>query len=249
MSAVAEIVPPASAIPETSPAILQALAILVQASEYASKVGRDPWEFAVEITVLREAGSTHSDLRWLRCRELVDHATEITEPGDHRRVFRPTANISFSSSTCFVLTSAGARFALLARGQTPGTAKGAFGDFPQAPNGIVTPVIPVWDRELQILRLGDLVVKQFKTPAPNQEAILSAFQEESWLPRIDDPIPPQHGQDSKTRLHDTVNALNRNQKHCLIRFMGDGSGQGVRWELINGLAPALGEANAKAIEG
>jgi hypothetical protein len=34
------------------------------------------------------------------------------------------------------------------------------------------------------------VVKEFKLPAPNQETILTAFQEEGWPPRIDDPLPP-----------------------------------------------------------
>jgi hypothetical protein len=34
-------------------------------------------------------------------------------------------------------------------------------------------------------------------------------------------------------LHDTIKALNRKQKVCLVRFMGDGSGEGIRWELCN----------------
>jgi hypothetical protein len=33
-------------------------------------------------------------------------------------------------------------------------------------------------------------------------------------------------------LHDTITTLNRHQKHRLIRFLGDGSGQGVRWEML-----------------
>jgi len=37
-------------------------------------------------------------------------------------------------------------------------------------------------------------------------------------------------QDSKRRLHDTINSLNRNQKQSLIRFLGDGKGEGIRWE-------------------
>lgn len=240
MNDIAELVPEASAVPETSPAIFQALAILLQAYDYASKVGRDPWEFAVEIMTLREAGATYSDLRWLRCKEFVDHASEISEPSDHRRVFQRSANLSFNSNTCFVLTPAGVTFALLARRQTHEASNGAFKDCLQDRNGIATRVVPVWDRDLQVLRLGDLIVKQFKTPAPNQEAILAAFQEEGWPPRIDDPIPPQLNQDSKTRLHDAINALNRNQKSCLIRFMGDGSGQGIRWKLLKPPVPVMG---------
>lgn len=89
---------------------------------------------------------------------------------------------------------------------------------------------PTWDRDRQQLRVGKVIVKEFKVPASNQEAILAAFQEENWPPRIDDPLSPVPDQDPKRRLHDTINSLNRNQKQSLVRFLGDGSGQGVRWE-------------------
>jgi hypothetical protein len=45
-------------------------------------------------------------------------------------------------------------------------------------------------------------------------------------------LPPNSEQNSKRRLHDTINSLNRNQKQNLLRFTGDGSGQGIRWELV-----------------
>jgi hypothetical protein len=92
-------------------------------------------------------------------------------------------------------------------------------------------VVPTWDRDRQELRLGEDVVKCFKTPAPNQELILAAFEEEGWPVHIYDPLPPHPDQDPRRRLHDTINSLNRNQKKSLVRFMGDGSGQGVRWDL------------------
>jgi hypothetical protein len=78
-------------------------------------------------------------------------------------------------------------------------------------------------------------VKLFKVPAINQEAVLAAFEEEEWPPRIDDPLSPRGEQNPKRRLHDTITALNRNQKAPLIRFFGDGSGQGVRWEFTGRL--------------
>lgn len=80
--------------------------------------------------------------------------------------------------------------------------------------------------------MGGVVVKQFKVPAPNQELILAAFQEEGWPVHIDDPLPPRAEQDTKRRLHETITSLNRHQRVRLVRFMGDGTGQGVRWELI-----------------
>jgi hypothetical protein len=84
----------------------------------------------------------------------------------------------------------------------------------------------------QELRLGELVVKQFKVPAANQERVLAAFQEEGWPRRIDDPLPPSPDLDPKRRLHETISSLNRNLLRPWIRFHGDGTGQGVRWCLM-----------------
>jgi hypothetical protein len=72
-----------------------------------------------------------------------------------------------------------------------------------------------------------------------QEAILMALEEEHWPPRIDDPLPGHPNHLPKRRLHDTIKSLNRNQKNNLIRFMGDGTGEGIRWELIPVAADAL----------
>ena len=104
---------------------------------------------------------------------------------------------------------------------------------PAGQNGLGKDLIPKWDGQRQELRLRDIVVKQFKVPAINQERILAAFEEEGWPVLIDDPLPPHPGQDPKRRLHDTINSLNRNQKHALLRFLGDGKGEGVRWEFAN----------------
>ena len=58
------------------------------------------------------------------------------------------------------------------------------------------------------------------------------FEEEEWPPRIDHPLPQMPEQDPRRRLHDTIKCLNRNQKHPLIRFHSDGTGEGVVWELV-----------------
>ena len=92
-------------------------------------------------------------------------------------------------------------------------------------------ITPTWDCDRQELRLGHQVVKEFKLHSPNQVTILTAFEEEGWPPRVDDPLPPRAEIDVKQRLHDTIKSLNRSQKIQLIRFRGDGTGQGVRWEL------------------
>ena len=82
------------------------------------------------------------------------------------------------------------------------------------------------------LRLGETLVKKFKWRAANQEAILCAFEEEGWPPHIDDPLPPILDKDPKRRLSDAIKCLNRKQLNTLVRFSGDGTGEGVYWELI-----------------
>ena len=88
------------------------------------------------------------------------------------------------------------------------------------------------DSQLRELRLGSHLVKQFKVPAPNQQIVLTVFEEEGWPVRIDDPLPRHPEVDAKRRLHDTIHALNRHQKTLLLRFLGDGTGEGVRWTFV-----------------
>jgi len=234
---------PAICEPPSEPAVVsvlrrsrEALRLLVEARQYAREVDRDIWDFAVEIDTLRQAGCTNSEFRWFVCKGFVDHAKETTLAGEDARTFqrlqRPSG-LTFSRRTCFVLTEAGGRFACSVL--TEPSADTPCGLVTCTKSAVAEPsesTKPTWDRERQELRFGDVVVKQFKVPAANQERILAAFEEEGWPIRIDDPLPPNSEQDSKRRLHDTINSLNRNQKQNLIRFVGDGSGQGVRWELV-----------------
>jgi hypothetical protein len=211
-----------------------ALCLLLEAHQYAQELRRSVWDFAVEIDTLRQAGCTNSEFRWLICKGYAEHAPETTMAGEQSRTFQRhprSGSLVFDLKTCFVLTAAGLAFAQSAVGgllsQPQGNGQAA------AENGTPPPVElkPKWDRARQELRLGDIVVKQFKVPAANQERILAAFEEDGWPVRIDDPLPPTSEQDSKRRLHDTINSLNRNQKQNRIRFLGDGSGQGVLWQL------------------
>jgi len=98
-------------------------------------------------------------------------------------------------------------------------------------------VIPHWDPATRVLRLGGRIVKKFRVPSSTQEIILASFQEEGWPPCLDDPLPPINDGCPKDRLRDTIRHLNSNQKNRLIRFRGDGTGQGILWELIDGSAP------------
>ena len=85
---------------------------------------------------------------------------------------------------------------------------------------------PIWDRGERELRAGGSVIKRFCVPAPNQELILTAFQEEGWPKRIDDPLPPTPEMDAKLRLRKAFSCLNRNRRFKLVHFHGDGRGRG-----------------------
>jgi len=40
----------------------------------------------------------------------------------------------------------------------------------------------------------------------------------------------------RRRLHDTIKSLNRNQTKDVLRFKGDGTGEGILWEFVDGAA-------------
>jgi hypothetical protein len=211
----------------------EALALLLQAHEYAHELEQDVWDLAVELNVLRSAKLSNSDLRWLVGVGFVEHAVEITGPSDRSRQFRRTSLVSFTEATCLVLTRAGviaaeescANDAVLTSDKATAACRVIAADEPLP--------LPKWDDQRRQLRVGAEVVKEFKLPSPNQETVLMAFEEDGWPPRIDDPLPPLPQLDPRRRLHDTIKALNRKQKTTLLRFMGDGSGEGIRWEFLS----------------
>lgn len=224
-----------------------ALAQFAKARDYARDVQCDPWEFAIEIARLTSIGVTASDLRWLVKKGYIEHACEITRPGDAARRFQRRPNLAFTGETCFLLTDAALALAekmaaIASKGVTlPGIADGSAKSTTSArvsvsePAGPPAPTqSPRWDADDRTLYVGNLVVKEYRVRSPNQEAVLAAFQEEDWPHYIDDPLSPVPDQSPKQRLRDTVKRLNENQRSRLVRFRGDGTGERVRWELIQG---------------
>lgn len=241
---------------ETSALSRPGLQMLLQALDYAHELDRDVWEFAVELPVLQKAGLSSSDLRWLVCKGYADHAREITSESNSGRSFRYQKNLAMWKRSCFVLTNLGVDFAqnsdmqlstqnnestpprvyssrLQAGAYVEGDNSATNGerDGSAARTDDCKSMTPTWDCDRQELRLGPQVVKEFRLRSPNQVTILTAFEEEEWPAKIDDPLPPHTDIDVKQRLHDTIKSLNRNQKRPLIRFRGDGTGEGIRWEL------------------
>jgi hypothetical protein len=76
-------------MPISSP-LRTAIALLLQAWDYALESRRNVWDFAVEIAELRSAGLTMVDLRWLLSQGYALHAVEETKPeAAQRRFGRP----------------------------------------------------------------------------------------------------------------------------------------------------------------
>jgi hypothetical protein len=145
--------------------------------------------------------------------------------------------LPLTKRSCVVLTAAGVALAEQAvdqrdDGNAAGSKSGA--------SGRGRALKPRWDRAARQLRVGGLLVKDFHQPARSQEAVLDALEELSWAAEIDDPLPRLRGLDPKRRLHDTVNSLNRRQKHRLIHFSATGNGTRIRWRfLFRQLPPEL----------
>jgi hypothetical protein len=212
-------------------ALRSGLLQLAEAHQFAEDLGCDHWEFAIGMESLVAQGLSASVLRWLASRGYVEHALEVTTSRDAMRRFRPSRNLSFLRRTCFVLTEAGVSFVAALSSEI--TNRLSPNRLPRDDSPPKSSLFPRWTRESRSLSVGCVVIKRYRIPSPNQEAILEAFQEESWPRRIDDPLRPQAHQVSKCRLHDTIKCLNRHHLRRLIRFRGDGTGEGVCWEFVD----------------
>jgi hypothetical protein len=225
-----------------------ALGHLRQAYICAQDAGADLWDFALEIGGLFDAGLTISALRWLVARGFAEHGQELSAYGGSHRLFRRGEGFFFEPTTCVVLTPDGAAFVEQFR-KGPGVSLHVFPPPETAPlpggpaaareNGspadsrfkgtTAGAIKPCWDAARRELRLRGTVIKRFRVPAPIQERILEAFEEEGWPEHIDDPLPVCEDIDPPTRLHDAINRLNGRQLHRLIRFSGNGAGTGISW--------------------
>jgi hypothetical protein len=213
---------------------LDPLSALLRALEYAQSTRRPAWDFALDVEQLRATGLTDCDLRWLACKGFVKHALETSRPPGMQRTFDEEPILRLSECSSFILTQRG--MLLTKRLLETIIAPAADLDnqsLPTAPElKACGDRIPSWDRERRELRMGRILVKRFCVPAENHVKVLSAFQEEAWPAHIDDPLPPAAEIDPKRRLHSTIQCLNRNHRAPLLHFHGDGTGCGVRWELL-----------------
>jgi hypothetical protein len=213
----------------------------------AREIRRSPWALAVELEALVAEHVPASDLHWLVSQGYAEQRIETTRLGSRRRTFR-AAGPAFTVRSCFVLTERGVEVARQygvesTRRMSPPSQSYWHRAIAPTPGedgrrarphhkGRAKRAKPRWDGRLRRLWVGKELVKWFRVPAGNQEAILAAFQEQRWPVRIDDPLPRSHETDPKERLHATIRRLNGRQLRRLLRFLGDGTGMGVCWEVV-----------------
>jgi len=83
------------------------------------------------------------------------------------------------------------------------------------------------------LKIGGMVIRRFYRLAPNQMAILDAFQAQGWPPWIEN-VLDSGTPDSGGRLCDAVNELNEYQ--TAIHFWVERGTQHVFWEHADGVS-------------
>jgi hypothetical protein len=202
----------------------KALLCLHEAHQSAQRFHSDVWQFALELADLRHEGVMPTTLRGLVVQGLVVHARETTPPRADRRTVQLSPHLRFTERSCFVLTPAGA--VLASRVQGPQSEQATTSEPEQAVPSFVT--CADGRRELRVL---GFVVKEFRVYAMNQEQVLAAFEEQHWPRWIKNPFL-NISVNPKKRQHNTIDRLNRAQKHRLLRFHGDGTGLGISWELL-----------------
>ncbi len=239
--------------------VIAGLTQLLRAFDYASDAGRDVWEFAIEISELRAAGMSTTDFRGLVSKGFAQHGQETSLYGAPQRCFRRGEGLTFLPTSALVLTSPGAAqirqwlaaavpaddlhaaacpmlVAEPGRSQLAEDTAARFLDSGQTAvarlHCLPLELKPAWEARRRELRVGELLVKKFRVPAGNQELVLSAFEEEGWPAYIDDPLPMNWEIAPKRRLHNVITRLNGSQLVPLVRFHGEGNGEGIGWELL-----------------
>ena len=193
---------------------------LLDAAEYADVCQAPETQFAVEIDDLLGNGATKSEIRLLQRMDLVVHKLETTSHGDDLRSFTDGGAL-LTGASCFVLSSRGQISAQQLAQKLLETVQD------EAKNLAAT---PHWDPTVRQLSYRGQVIKLFRTPAQNQEAVLEQFAVQGWPTRIESPFSASGSCTASRTLSDTIKCLNRyHRNENVLRFHGDGTGKGVVW--------------------
>jgi hypothetical protein len=211
----------------------KALLCLLEAHRNAIRLNCNAWQFALELHNFERQGITSTVLRCLVQQGLAAHGKEKTRLDAPHRTVRCVRNLHFTEQSCFVLTRTGAGLAdaLIRTDDNWVRAPHVPGQLQNHGQKSIPSFVTCDDGHRE-LRVFGQVVKRFAAYAEHQETILGAFEQQSWVHWIADPLHRTSGQNPKTRLRDAIARLNRHQVQRLIQFHGDGNGRGLRWELL-----------------
>jgi hypothetical protein len=112
---------------------------LRKARQRAQELHRDPWQFAIQIQFLRQAGVSPTDLREPVTLGYVETRRETTTARGRERTFVRAPPLRFGERSCFILTDKAAA-ALSAGAQ------------------LVS--VPSWNQSARELRYGGRIVKR-----------------------------------------------------------------------------------------
>jgi hypothetical protein len=212
---------PGTALPAPHATVL---AVLLKAHDAAREHGADPLQWAVEIPWLYQQGVSATDLRLLLSHGWVEQWLDATSKRATQRCLTRVRHHGLSDQGCLVLR--------------PDAVEPARQLLP-APAGVLEPARPVWHSRRRVLSYRGLVVKRFRVWTPNQIPILEAFEEEGWPVMVYSPLSADTEYQARAMLNDAVKRLNRTHvTPGLLRFHGDGTGEGIRWEALDVKAPA-----------
>jgi hypothetical protein len=214
-------------------AISQLLRLLRVVSSQPLTHSTDPSGQALDFDTLQQAGLGNA-IRCLMCQGYVCHS----DSGQQQHSAKPGVakkNCQFDAQSRFLITPAGRDFArhlhesLMSELNSDACAPlhSCLGH-----QQIPSPHFgrPSFDVNRRELRVGNASISSFRRSAHNQITVLSAFELEGWPQRIDDPLPWDPNIDHAQRLHITVYRLNCHQHPPVLRFLSDGTGNGIRWE-------------------
>jgi len=202
-------------------AVRAALVLLQGAYQCAHLLQRPAADFALPLDLLRRTGLSDTQLLALIEAGQVEYLPPSRPAGGPlpRRPGRKG------------MVDEGARVVLTAAGVVPLSAPPAVPQPPAVtePPGVLPLERPSWARRHRELHFRGRLVKRFRRLAPNQFAVLDAFEELGWPWCIDDPLPQDPGTLPADRLEDAVDRLNKNLARSCLRFAVTADRQGVRW--------------------
>jgi hypothetical protein len=187
----------------------------------------DPWQFALEIRYLYYYGARTTDLRRLVRQGYALHGQELHPGQDGPRRFQRLTSAALQPQSCLILTDAGVARARQLRSEHSDLARSVV-EVTGAGSLLLT---PRWDG-IATLWWGALALKRLRRDAWAQRLIVTAFQEQDWIPEIDDPLTGDSEVDRQERLHTTIKHLNFRHLEPVFAFRVAPSGEAVCWHLL-----------------